>query len=163
MPADWRAIGEGGVQIDYRTYNCADLGPYRRMPSGVAAKGGRWEVHYDPYDLSCFQAAWNITRVWARKPHCRPRLRARWQARAARLGPGTALGSRAVTFPEAIALAEILTDPGGATWQQLPGRSTSSTGASAPGSSREPTRRPPTTTRSSPGPATTAAAGLEGD
>jgi hypothetical protein len=44
MPAEWRSIGDGGVQIDYRTYNCAELGPYRRMPSGVTAKGGRWEV-----------------------------------------------------------------------------------------------------------------------
>ena len=61
---------------------------------------------------SCFQAAWNITRVWAREPHCRPRLRARWHARAARLGPGTVPSSRVVTFPEAVALAEILTDPG---------------------------------------------------
>lgn len=57
------------------------------------------------------QAAWNITRVWAREPHCRPRLRARWRARAGKLGPGTALSSRVVTFPEAVALAEVLTDP----------------------------------------------------
>jgi hypothetical protein len=59
----------------------------------------------------CIQAAWNITRVWAREPHCRPRLRARWRARAGKLGPDTALSSPAVTFPEAVALAEILTDP----------------------------------------------------
>lgn len=63
----------------------------------------------------CFQAAWNITRVWAREPHCRPRLRARWRARAGKLGPGTALSSRVVTFPEAVALAEVLADPG---WRQ---------------------------------------------
>lgn len=60
MPAEWRSIGDGGVQIDYRTYNCAELGPYRRMSSGVTAKGGRWEVHYDPYDLS---------RIWVRDHH----------------------------------------------------------------------------------------------
>jgi hypothetical protein len=60
---------------------------------------------------SCFQAAWNITRVWAREPHCRPRLQARWRTRALRLGPHTALSSRVVTFPEAVALAEILADP----------------------------------------------------
>ena len=59
----------------------------------------------------CIQAAWNITRVWAREPHCRPRLRARWRSRAGKLGPGTAVSSRVVTFPEAVALAEILTDP----------------------------------------------------
>jgi len=60
MPAEWRSIGDGGIQIDYRTYNCAELAPYRRMSSGVAGKGGRWEVHYDPYDL---------TRVWVRNHH----------------------------------------------------------------------------------------------
>jgi hypothetical protein len=59
----------------------------------------------------CIQAAWNIARVWAREPHCRPRLRTRWRARAGKLGPDTALSSRVVTFPEAVALAEVLTDP----------------------------------------------------
>ena len=63
----------------------------------------------------CFQAAWNITRVWAREPHCRPRLRARWRVRTGKLGPGTALSSRVVTFPEAVALAEVLADPA---WHQ---------------------------------------------
>jgi hypothetical protein len=64
----------------------------------------------------CIQAAWNITRVWAREPHCRPRLRARWRARAGKLGPNTALSSRVVTFPEAVALAEVLADPD---WRHL--------------------------------------------
>ena len=43
MPADWRAIGDGGVQIDYRTYNCGELGPYRRTcpASPRRAAGGR--------------------------------------------------------------------------------------------------------------------------
>jgi hypothetical protein len=59
----------------------------------------------------CIQAAWNITWVWAREPNCRPRLLARWRTRAGKLGPGTPLSSRVVTFPEAVALAEILTDP----------------------------------------------------
>jgi hypothetical protein len=60
LPAQWRGIGDNGVQIDYRTYNCAGLAPYRRMSSGQAARDGRWEVHYDPYDL---------TRVWVRNHH----------------------------------------------------------------------------------------------
>jgi hypothetical protein len=59
----------------------------------------------------CFQAAWNITRVWAREPHCRPRLRVRWRARAGKLGPHAPLSSRVVTFPEAVALAEVLNSP----------------------------------------------------
>ena len=63
----------------------------------------------------CIQAAWNITRVWAREPHCRRRLRARWRARAGKLGPDTTVSSRVVTFPEAVALAEVLADPD---WRQ---------------------------------------------
>ena len=59
-PRSWRSIGDGGIQIDYRTYNCAELGPYRRLSSGLAAREGRWEVHYDPYDL---------TRIWVRNHH----------------------------------------------------------------------------------------------
>ena len=38
MPADWRTIGDGGIQIDYRTYNCGELGPYRRT---VVRHGGQ--------------------------------------------------------------------------------------------------------------------------
>jgi hypothetical protein len=60
LPAQWRGIGDGGIRIDYRTYNCADLAPYRRLSSGLAARDGRWEVHYDPYDL---------TRIWVRNHH----------------------------------------------------------------------------------------------
>jgi hypothetical protein len=60
MPAEWRTIGDGGIQLDYRTYNCGELGPCRRQPSGVAGKGTRWEVHYDPYDVS---------RIWVRNHH----------------------------------------------------------------------------------------------
>ncbi len=62
MPADWRTIGDGGIQIDYRTYNCGELGPYRRMASGVAGKGTRWEIHSDPYDVS---------RIWVRNHHAK--------------------------------------------------------------------------------------------
>ncbi len=57
LPADWRAIGDGGIQIDYRTYNCPELRPYVRKSSGVSSRAGRWEVHYDPYDIS---------RIWVR-------------------------------------------------------------------------------------------------
>ena len=57
LPACWRAINDYGLVIGHRTYDCPELGPYRRKPSPVAAMRGRWEVHYDPYDLS---------RVWVR-------------------------------------------------------------------------------------------------
>jgi len=62
MPADWRTIGDGGVQIGYRTYNCGELGPYRRTASGVTGKGTRWEIHSDPYDVS---------RIWVRNHHAK--------------------------------------------------------------------------------------------
>ncbi|WP_433664730.1 Mu transposase C-terminal domain-containing protein [Nocardia sp. CA-128927] len=57
LPADWRAIGDGGIQIDYRTYNSPELRPWARQSSGVSSRGGRWEIHYDPYDVS---------RIWVR-------------------------------------------------------------------------------------------------
>jgi hypothetical protein len=62
MPADWRAIGDGGIQVDYRTYNSREIRPYAHQPSGVAGKGTRWEVHADPYDVS---------RIWVRNHHDR--------------------------------------------------------------------------------------------
>ncbi|MDH6112314.1 transposase InsO family protein [Kitasatospora sp. MAP12-15] len=52
LPFTWRAVNEYGVRIDHRTYNCAELNPLRRRHSGIDSKGGLWEVHYDPYDLS---------------------------------------------------------------------------------------------------------------
>ena len=48
----WRQINDYGIRIDYRTYDCAELGRYRRQPSGSRRKRGLWEVHYDPYDLA---------------------------------------------------------------------------------------------------------------
>ena len=57
LPADWRAITDTGVQIDYRTYNSSELRLWAGQSSGVASKNGRWEVHHDPYDVS---------RVWVR-------------------------------------------------------------------------------------------------
>jgi Mu transposase, C-terminal len=59
LPACWRAVNDYGIVIGHRTYDCPELGPFRRKASPVAAMRGRWEVHYDPYDLS---------RVWVRDP-----------------------------------------------------------------------------------------------
>lgn len=59
LPACWRAVNDYGIVIGHRTYDCPELGPYRRKASPVTAMRGRWEVHYDPYDLS---------RVWIRDP-----------------------------------------------------------------------------------------------
>lgn len=60
LPATWRVINAYGIKINRRTYDCAALNPYRGQSSGVAARKGRWEIHYDPYD---------VTRVWVRNHH----------------------------------------------------------------------------------------------
>jgi hypothetical protein len=52
LPVGWRAINAYGITIDYRTYDCPELGPYRLQHSGVGARRGLWEVHYDPYDIT---------------------------------------------------------------------------------------------------------------
>ncbi|MFI6100835.1 Mu transposase C-terminal domain-containing protein [Lentzea sp. NPDC051213] len=52
LPVEWRQINDYGIRIDYRTYDSPELGLWRRQPSGIAAKNNRWEIHYDPYDLS---------------------------------------------------------------------------------------------------------------
>ena len=57
LPSTWRAVNAYGILINHRTYDCAELGPLRQQKSASSAMQGRWEVHYDPYDLS---------RIWAR-------------------------------------------------------------------------------------------------
>jgi transposase InsO family protein len=52
LPVAWRQINAYGIKIDYRTYDCAELGPLRQQHSGVSGRRGLWGVHYDPYDLS---------------------------------------------------------------------------------------------------------------
>jgi putative transposase len=60
LPGTWRVINSYGVKIGLRTYDSGELNPYRRQQSGIEAKNGRWEVRYDPYDIS---------RVWIRNHH----------------------------------------------------------------------------------------------
>jgi putative transposase len=52
LPLVWRQINAYGIRIDYRTYDCVELGPWRLQHSGVTARRGLWEVHYDPYDAT---------------------------------------------------------------------------------------------------------------
>jgi len=59
LPVQWRQINAYGIRIDYRTYDCAELGPLRLQHSGVTARRGVWEVHHDPYD---------VTKVFVRTP-----------------------------------------------------------------------------------------------
>jgi len=69
LPAEWRVINSYGVRIGLRTYDSGELNPYRRQPSGIEARNGRWEVRYDPYDIS---------RVWIRNHHHGGWLTATW-------------------------------------------------------------------------------------
>ena len=57
LPATWRAVNAYGIKISRRVYDGAELNPLRMQHSGVTARKGLWEVHYDPYDIS---------RVWVR-------------------------------------------------------------------------------------------------
>jgi putative transposase len=52
LPVQWRQINAYGIRIDYRTYDDPQLGQWRLQHSGVVAKRGLWEVHYDPYDAT---------------------------------------------------------------------------------------------------------------
>lgn len=52
LPATWRAVNSYGVKISHRIYDCPELGPLRRQPSGITGKRDLWEVHRDPYDAS---------------------------------------------------------------------------------------------------------------
>lgn len=69
LPAVWRTINAYGVKIGRRTYDCAALTPHRRQHSGVNARKGLWEVHYDPYD---------VTRIWVRNHHDGGWIQAPW-------------------------------------------------------------------------------------
>jgi len=69
LPVHWRHVNEYGITIDHRTYD-DDALPHGER-STVAEQGGRWEVHYDPYDLSHVYvrtpAGW-ITAAWTHLP-----------------------------------------------------------------------------------------------
>jgi len=69
LPATWRAINAYGVKIRHRTYDGKALNPYRRQHSGVNARKGLWEIHYDPYDVS---------RIWIRNHHDGGWIQALW-------------------------------------------------------------------------------------
>lgn len=60
LPVCWRTINRYGVRINHRTYDAKALNLYRRQHSGVDSRNGKWEVHYDPYDVS---------RIWVRNHH----------------------------------------------------------------------------------------------
>ncbi|MDJ0346686.1 Mu transposase C-terminal domain-containing protein [Streptomyces sp. H10-C2] len=69
LPRHRRTINSYGVRINHRTYDSAELDPFRRQPSRAGPDGRGWEVHYDPYDISRVwvrnhrQGGW-ITAIW---------------------------------------------------------------------------------------------------
>jgi putative transposase len=71
LPVAWRQVNAYGIRIGYRTYDCPELGPCRLAHSGVTARRGLWEVHYDPYDVAHVfvrtQDGW-ITVPWTHLP-----------------------------------------------------------------------------------------------
>jgi hypothetical protein len=73
LPALWRTVNEYGISINRRTYDSSALNPLRRVPSGIAAQGDRWEVHYDPYD---------VTRIWVRDHRAGKWVAADWTHKA---------------------------------------------------------------------------------
>ena len=66
LPVQWRQINAYGIRIGYRTYDCPELGPWRLQHSGITARRGLWEVHYDPYDAS--QVFVRTTDGWVTAP-----------------------------------------------------------------------------------------------
>ena len=66
LPVEWRQINAYGIRIGYRTYDCPELGPWRLQHSGVTARRGLWEVHYDPYDAT--QVFVRTTDGWVTAP-----------------------------------------------------------------------------------------------
>ncbi|MFF3735506.1 transposase [Streptomyces sp. NPDC002476] len=59
LPVRWQAITEHGIRLHHRTYDHDLLGPHRGQDSGVAARGGKWEVHTNPHD---------VRQLWVRLP-----------------------------------------------------------------------------------------------
>ncbi|MFE4015176.1 Mu transposase C-terminal domain-containing protein [Streptomyces sp. NPDC059112] len=59
LPVRWQAITEHGIRLHHRTYDHDLLGPHRGQDSGVAARGGKWEVHTNPHD---------VRQIWVRLP-----------------------------------------------------------------------------------------------
>jgi transposase InsO family protein len=52
LPAEWRAVNAYGIKLNWRTYDCDELGPLRLQPSGIKERNDLWEIRHDPYDVS---------------------------------------------------------------------------------------------------------------
>ncbi|OPC76775.1 integrase [Embleya scabrispora] len=70
LPATWRAVNAYGIKINNRIYDCPDLAPFRRQPSGVTRTRNLWETHRDPYDANrlWMRNHWNPETDWIPVP-----------------------------------------------------------------------------------------------
>jgi hypothetical protein len=58
LPTAYRTVNDYGLTVGNRTYDCQALNPLRRLDAGLPGQNNKkWEVHYDPYD---------VTVVWLR-------------------------------------------------------------------------------------------------
>lgn len=62
LPVRWQAITASGIRIHHRTYDHDLLSPYHGQPSPITARGGKWEIHYNPHD---------VRQIWVRLPDSR--------------------------------------------------------------------------------------------
>jgi transposase InsO family protein len=59
LPMKWRTIKRDGITFEGLRYDSSALNPFRSVKSGNKRANGKWEVRYDPNDL---------TRIWLRVP-----------------------------------------------------------------------------------------------
>lgn len=55
LPVEWRTIQAYGVTIEHRTYDSAGLRELRRTKATYPGRGGKWPIHFDPYNV---QTVW---------------------------------------------------------------------------------------------------------
>ncbi|WP_280905819.1 Mu transposase C-terminal domain-containing protein [Streptomyces sp. SAI-117] len=60
LPVHWRSITPAGIRIQHRTYDADLLAPWRGQRSPHPARGGKWEIRYNPHD---------VRQVWVRLPN----------------------------------------------------------------------------------------------
>ncbi|WP_033326265.1 Mu transposase C-terminal domain-containing protein [Streptomyces yerevanensis] len=70
LPSTRRTLNAYGFKISHRIYDGPDLGDLRREYSGSGPDGRRWQVHYDPYDIS---------RIWVRHPRTQDWVTVFWR------------------------------------------------------------------------------------
>ncbi|KOG91836.1 hypothetical protein ADK38_00985 [Streptomyces varsoviensis] len=70
LPRCQRRINSYGIRLGHRAYDGAELSPFRVQPSGAGQGERGWEVHYDPYGISC---------VWVRNHRGEGRVTATWR------------------------------------------------------------------------------------